>query len=49
LAASAVDPGFGAFRHVAHFVRDTARTGLDLSAIMDSYDEERAIRLTIRA
>src|SRR5260370_27500633 len=27
--------------HVAHFVRDTVRTGLDLSPIMDSYDEER--------
>ena len=27
--------------HVAHFVRDTVRTGLDLTAIMDSYDEER--------
>lgn len=27
--------------HMAHFVRDTVRTGLDLSAIMDSYDEER--------
>ncbi|UPK38548.1 transposase [Bradyrhizobium sp. 186] len=27
--------------HVAHFVRDTVRTGLDLSAIMDAYDEER--------
>ena len=27
--------------HVAHFVRDMVRTGLDLSAIMDSYDEER--------
>lgn len=27
--------------HVAHFVRETVRTGLDLSAIMDSYDEER--------
>src|SRR6266446_5544054 len=27
--------------HTAHFVRDTVRTGLDLSAIMDSYDEER--------
>lgn len=26
--------------HVAHFVRDTVRTGLDLSAIIDSYDEE---------
>ena len=27
--------------HMAHFVRDTVRTGLDLSRIMDSYDEER--------
>src|SRR5712672_1028175 len=27
--------------HAAHFVRDTVRTGLDLTAIMDSYDEER--------
>jgi transposase len=27
--------------HVAHFVRDTVRDGLDLSAIMSSYDEER--------
>jgi hypothetical protein len=27
--------------HVAHFVRDTVRTGLDLSRIMDVYDEER--------
>ncbi len=27
--------------HVAHFIRDTVRTGLDLSQIMDSYDEER--------
>lgn len=27
--------------HVAHFVRDTVRAGLDLSAITDSYDEER--------
>jgi transposase len=27
--------------HIAHFVRDTVRTGLDLSCIMDSYDEER--------
>src|SRR3981189_1991328 len=26
---------------MAHFVRDTVRTGLDLSSIMDSYDEER--------
>jgi len=27
--------------HVAHFVRDTVRTGLDLSRIMDVYDEDR--------
>jgi transposase len=27
--------------HVAHFVRDTVRDGLELSAIMSSYDEER--------
>jgi transposase len=27
--------------HVAHFVRDTVSTGLDLSALMASYDEER--------
>lgn len=27
--------------HMAHFVRDTVRTGLDLSAIVDAYDEER--------
>ena len=27
--------------HMAHFVRDTVRTGLDLSAIVASYDEER--------
>jgi transposase len=27
--------------HMAHFVRDTVRTGLDLSRIMDAYDEER--------
>ena len=27
--------------HVAHFVRDTVRTGLDLSSIMDTYTEER--------
>src|SRR6266446_4935859 len=27
--------------HVAHFVRDTVRTGLDLSAIMAIYDEDR--------
>ena len=27
--------------HVAHFVRDTVRTGLDLTAIMARYREER--------
>ena len=27
--------------HVAHFVRETVRDGLDLSRIMDSYEEER--------
>lgn len=27
--------------HVAHFVRDTVRNGLDLCAIMESYEEER--------
>ncbi|MGH7001374.1 MAG: IS1182 family transposase [Stellaceae bacterium] len=27
--------------HVAHFVRDTVRDGLDLSRIMDAYEEER--------
>src|SRR6516162_1439985 len=27
--------------HVAHFVRDTVRNGLDLSAIMAVYDEDR--------
>jgi transposase len=27
--------------HLAHFVRDTVRTGLDLSAILSSYGEER--------
>jgi len=27
--------------HMAHFVRDTVRTGLDLSRIMESYDEDR--------
>jgi transposase len=27
--------------HVAHFVRDTVRTGLDLSTILSSYGEER--------
>ncbi len=27
--------------HVAHFVRDTVRSGLDLGAILESYGEER--------
>jgi transposase len=27
--------------HIAHFVRDTVRTGLDLSAILSSYGDER--------
>lgn len=27
--------------HMAHFVRDTVREGLDLSATIDSYAEER--------
>jgi transposase len=27
--------------HLAHFVRDTVREGLDLSAILSAYDEER--------
>jgi transposase len=27
--------------HMAHFIRDTVRSGLDLSAILDSYSEER--------
>lgn len=27
--------------HMAHFVRDTVRTGLELSRIMDTYEEER--------
>jgi hypothetical protein len=27
--------------HRAHFVRDMVRSGLDLSAIVASYDEER--------
>ena len=27
--------------HMAHFVRDTVRTGLDLARIMDTYEEER--------
>ena len=31
--------------HLAHFVRDTVRAGLDLSAILDSYTEERSFPL----
>jgi hypothetical protein len=27
--------------HLAHFVRDTVREGLDLSAILATYDEDR--------
>ena len=27
--------------HLAHFVRDTVREALDLSAILDTYTEER--------
>lgn len=27
--------------HLAHFVLDTVREGLDLSAVIDSYTEER--------
>lgn len=27
--------------HMAHFVRDTVREALDLSAILDTYTEER--------
>lgn len=34
--------------HVAHFVRDTVRSGLDLREIMASYSEERGIRPIIR-
>ncbi len=32
---------FGPPDHLAHFVRDTVREGLDLSAILDCYGEER--------
>jgi transposase len=27
--------------HMAHFIRDTVRSGLELSALLDSYEEER--------
>ena len=29
--------------HLAHFVRDTVREALDLSAILDTYTEERGV------
>lgn len=32
--------------HLAHFVRDTVRESLDLSAIMDSYTAERGYPLS---
>jgi hypothetical protein len=36
--------------HLAHFVRETVRDGLDLSRIMESYvRRSAAFRLTIRA
>ena len=31
--------------HLAHFVRDTTREALDLSAILDTYTEERGYPL----
>ena len=34
--------------HLAHFVRDTVLEGLDLSAILDCYKEERGYRRIIR-
>ena len=34
--------------HLSHFVRDTVRESLDLSAIMDTYSEERGYRRTTR-
>lgn len=34
--------------HLAHFIRDTVREDLDLSAIMSAYEEERSFRLTAR-
>src|SRR3954447_1729231 len=35
--------------HLAHFVRDTVREALDLSAILDSYTEERGQRPALPA
>ncbi len=37
----ASDHDFVAPDHLAHFVRDTVREGLDLTAILDAYTEER--------
>jgi hypothetical protein len=34
--------------HVAHFVRETVREELDLTAILSSYSEERGYRRIIR-
>lgn len=34
--------------HVAHFVREVVRSGLDLGAILESYGEERATRRITR-
>jgi len=42
LAASAVDPGFGAFRARGALVRDTVRTGLTVGD-HGCYDESAAI------
>ena len=33
--------------HLAHFVRETVREGLDLSAILGTYEEERGRRRSI--
>jgi hypothetical protein len=34
--------------HVAHFVRDAVRSGLDLGAILESDEEERGYRRITR-
>lgn len=34
--------------HVAYFVRDAVREALDLSAILDTYTEERGLSSDIR-
>ena len=41
LAAAAIAAGLVPASHVAHFVRDTVRSGLDLGMILESYSEER--------